>query len=423
VKAVREAAMGGRRRHPGAPRRAGVILALGVLILAASTLALTVALSGSSTQRPPVVHRHPPPPPPAGRQVRDSAEIRARARAPGAGGKTFYLRAGVYRTLDFSGVWRRARVTFRPYPGERVAVAGAIFSHSAGVRLEGLRITGTLDVQPGPNQRLEFVGNDIGGFAGAGINVRENSSGILIARNHIHDLARHGRAPADDLAGYGIRLSAPYGPLTRVRILRNTIARLANDGIELGTVNGVVVAGNDVSEIRPEPGDDAHADPLMVWADARNVVVRRNRFHDNDQPIYFADGTVNGVLEDNVVTADRSWCMQMGGIGERTDGVSGAVLRRNTFWGCRYGGLIVRGRGRGNVVTGNVLQTLEGTRLRRQFAVEDHNLIRRGYRTGRHDVGGRPRFRDRARGDLRLARGARPARAGTTLGSPRGRRP
>jgi len=384
-----------------------------------TALAVTVAVThdGSSPAARSTSAVHPQHPP-TEQQVTTQAEIIEHARNRRSDGQTFYLRGGEYAELDFRGIRHSRLLTFRAYPGERPIVKGVVMANSAGLKLEGLRITGGIDIRPGSNHDLRFVQNDIGGYPGVGINVRESTNHLVIQKNHFHDLTRAGRQADDFAAGYAIRLSAPYGPIRDVRIVGNTIDRLANDGIELGTVHGALVEGNEISEVRAERGDDAHADPLMVWADSSNITVRNNFFHDNSQPLYFADGTRRGLLENNVFVRGDNWCMQMGAIGDRTDGVSGAIIRNNTFWDCDFGGLIVRGDGSGNVLTNNILQTLAGTHLGRQFATEGYNLIARGYRGGSHDLRGAPRFVDPSALDYRLAPHSPGIDAGTSVGAP-----
>ena len=109
------------------------------------------------------------------------------------------------------------------------------------------------------------------------------------------------------------------------------------------------------------------------------------------------------------------FCVQAGA-GNRDDGIQNNVIRNNTLWDCGFGGLIVRGNGSGNVLVNNLIQSLSGSNLGRQFALEDFNLIGSGSRAGAHDLSGRPRFVDAAGADYHLAAGSPGIDAGTSDG-------
>lgn len=346
-------------------------------------------------------------------EVTNASQLEARANSSSSDGKTFHLRGGNYGDVDLSEARRGAMVTFKAYPGEQPVFDYTVFRDSERLRFEGVRWTDSIDIQQGNNRSLEFVGNDVGGFTGPGINLRETSTDILIQGNRFHDLRELG---GDYASGYGVRVAGPYGPISGLRIIRNTFTRLGNDGIELGTVASALVQGNDISQVRAEPGSDAHADPMTIWADSKNVTIRNNRIHDNSQPVYLADGTENALFENNVVVRTDNFCIQAGGIGNRDDGIQNNVIRNNTLWDCGFGGLIVRGNGSGNVLVNNLIQSLSGSNLGRQFALEDFNLIGSGSRAGAHDLSGRPRFVDAAGADYHLAAGSPGIDAGTSDG-------
>jgi hypothetical protein len=368
--------------------------------------------------------------PPTDQQVRTRGELIGRARDPRSDGKTFYLRAGSYGELTFNGVRHNRLLTFRAYPGETPVLTGAALARCRNLRFEGIRFVGTVDIQPGDSSTikgddLQFVDDEFGdpswssswhSMGGPAINIREFNDNVLVQDSTFHYLHH---ANGHFGTGYGVRASGAYGPINNLTVKDSTFAHLGADAMEFGGVVGGTIDGNRESDVRIEPGSEEHSDPLMIWAGSRNITVRNNFFHDNSQPLYFADGTRGGVLENNIFARGGNWCMQMGGIGERTDGVSGAIMRNNTFWDCRFGGLIVRGDGTGNVVTNNILQTLEGTNLGRQFATEDYNLITKGYRGGAHDLGGAPRFAHPSTLDYHLAPHSRGIDAATSAGAPK----
>ncbi len=51
---------------------------------------------------------------------------------------------------------------------------------TVGSGSSGLRFEGGIDIQPGKNERLQIVGNDLGGFTGAAVSLRDESHRILI---------------------------------------------------------------------------------------------------------------------------------------------------------------------------------------------------------------------------------------------------
>lgn len=349
---------------------------------------------------------------PAG-EVHNGAELLARAQDPASAGKTFLVRAGDYGAVDLRGVSQQSLVTFRAAPGERPVLHYTQMGDTQNVRLEGLRFVASIDIQPGLNGPIELVRNDIGGFTGVGINLRERSSRILIAGNRFHDLRQRG---GDSVAGYGIRVSSPKVEITNVAVLGNTFKRLGNDAMEFGGVDGLRVERNVVTGVDIEPGSGAHSDPLFIWAGTRDVVVRSNRIFDNSQPVYVFPGTSNLLFENNLIARGDNWCMQAGGA-EGGARVTNLVIRNNTFWDCAFGGLVFSAPSDGWVLVNNVIQTLGIARPAGRIETQGYNLIAKGARVG-DDVAGRPRFVDRAGGDYRLAPGSRGLDAATSEGAP-----
>jgi hypothetical protein len=347
--------------------------------------------------------------------VRSASDLRALARNPRSAGKTFLVHAGDYGDVDLRGVRHKRAVTFRAAPGARPVFDYTTMGDTRGLRLRGLRIVGGIDIQPGDNRRIQIVHNDIGGYAGVGVNVRERSRDILIKGNRFHDLRFSAQ---NDIAGYGVRVSSPRVEIRRVRIVGNTFERLGNDAMEIGGVEGVLVARNVVRGVDIEPGSGAHADPFFLWAGTRRATIRGNRFIGNNQPVYLRGGTAHVVFENNVVAKSDNWCMQVGGKGLPGDGIAGLVMRNNTVWGCHFGGVVFGGAGGGWRIQNNILQTLSGAHPTGHIDVQGYNLIRSGWRT-RADRRGRPRFVDAAHGDFRLARGSAAVDAGTSAGAPR----
>lgn len=349
---------------------------------------------------------------PAG-EVHDGAELLARAQDPASAGRTFLVLPGDYGNVDLRGVIQQSLVTFRAAPGARPVFHYTQMGNTQNVRLEGLRFVGSIDIQPGENGPIELVRNDVGGFTGVGVNVRERSTGILIAGNRFHDLRQTG---GDFAAGYGVRISSPKVEISNVTVIANTFARLGNDAMEFGGVDGLRVERNLVTGVEIEPGSGAHSDPLFIWAGTRNAVVRGNRIVGNSQPVYVFPGTSNLLFENNLIARGDNWCMQAGGA-EGSARVTNLVIRNNTFWDCDFGGLVVSAPSGGWALVNNVIQSLGVARPAGRIETQSFNVIGKGVREA-DDIAGRPRFVDRADGDYRLAPGSPGLDAATSKGAP-----
>ena len=344
-------------------------------------------------------------------EVHNADEFLARARDPASAGKTFLVRAGDYGNVDLRNIRHAKLVTFRAAPGEQALFHYTPMGNTEGLRLEGLHFVGAIDIQPGVNARIELVGNEIGPFNGIGINIRERSSGILIAGNRFHDLREAGRE-----VGYGVRASSPEVEISDLAILGNSFVRLGNDAMELGGVDGLRIERNLVTAVAIEPGSGAHSDPLFIWAGTRNAVVRSNRIVGNSQPVYVFAGTSNVLIENNLIARGDNWCMHVVGArdGER---ITNLVIRNNTFWDCAFGGLVFSAPSDGWVLVNNVLETLGASKPAGRIPTQAFNLIGKGEREAR-DLAGRPRFVDRAANDYRLGPGSRGLDAATSEGAP-----
>jgi hypothetical protein len=347
-------------------------------------------------------------------EVRSIKELMARARRADSDGKTFLVRAGEYPELDLRGIQRGRLTTFRAYPGEQPVFGLTLMGDTRNVRLEGFRFTAPIDIQPGINRRIELVGNDIGGYLGVGVNIRERSSDILIADNLFHDLTERGGSYA---AGYGVRTSSPTVEIFRLALVGNTFTRLGNDAMELGGVDGLLVAGNEVSEVQIEAGSDAHADPLFLWAGSRRVIVRGNSFHDNSQPVYLRGGLERVLFENNLVARSDNYCMQVGGEGLPADGIDRLTVRNNTIWDCGFGGIIFSGASRGWTLENNLIESLHSRPPVTRFTSQAFNVIGEG--AGPRDSSDTPSFVDPKGGDYRLAPDSPGIDAATSEAAPR----
>jgi Right handed beta helix region len=392
----------------------GIPLAsLPLVLLAAAASPAHAGVYGPAKQAPPIIE----PRTGAARaqgQVASAQQLVERARDPRSNGKTFLVQPGDYGRVNLNGVRRQRRVTFKAAPGGRPVLGYTTMGNTTGIRLQGLRFSESIDIQPGDNERIQLVRNDIGGFAGVGVNLRERSRHILIAGNHFHDLSWRA---GDDFAGYGLRVSSPQTEIAHVVVRGNTFERLGNDAMEIGGVDGLLLERNRVSGVEIQRGSGAHSDPLFIWDGTRHATIRRNRFVDNSQPVYLRGDTADVVFENNLVTGADNWCMQVGGKGLPGDGIAGLVMRNNTVWGCRMGGVLFSGASGGWTLVNNIIDNLAAGPPYSRFDNQGYNLIGRGRHTAT-DLHGRPRFVDARRGDYRLAGRSRGVDAGTSLGAP-----
>jgi hypothetical protein len=395
--------------------RGGIRLAwLPLVVLTATAPPALAGVYGPATQAPPLTEPRTGATQAQG-EVSSAQELVDAARDPRSGGKTFLVRPGSYGRVDLNGVRHSRLVTFKSGPGGRPVLGYTTMGNTHGIRLQGLRFSESIDIQPGDNERIQLVRNDIGGFAGVGVNMRERSRRILIAGNRFHDLSWQA---GDDFAGYGLRVSSPETEISQLVVRSNTFERLGNDAMEIGGVDGLLLEGNHVTGVEIQRGSGAHSDPLFVWDGTRHATIRRNRFVGNSQPVYLRGGTADVVFENNVVAGADNWCMQVGGKGLPGDGIDGLVMRNNTIWGCRMGGVLFSGASAGWTLVNNIIDQLSAGPPYSRFDNQGYNLIRRGRHTAT-DLRGRPRFVDSAHGDYRLARRSRGVDAGTSVGAPR----
>jgi hypothetical protein len=345
-------------------------------------------------------------------------------------GGTVIVRGGNYPRLSVDGLQADDLVTIRAQRSERPVVAGVEVRDSRNLRIEGFRITDIARVDQ--SRRVDLVGNDIsphGVIAG-------ESDELRFVRNRIHDLTIdqrpagsseprcHSEGPTAGVAprcGYGFRINY----VTRVAIKDNLVEQIPTDGIQMAATADVLITGNRFEHISAFIDPVEHSDVIQMVGENARTVIRGNVFtqtrgllaHPYPPPSdKFPGITRDLVIENNLFVQLRHWAVKL------LD-TSGARIVNNTFWYAGTGGVQMRddsthpGRTEGVRFYNNIVDILEPRP--EAFALEDYNLIASGQRLGRHDISGRPRFRNPAALNYRLSRRSRAIDAGTRRGAPR----
>jgi hypothetical protein len=329
---------------------------------------------------------------PRGPEVRNAAELLSALRNPANAGTAIVVRAGSYGPLDLSGVAPSTLTALEAAPGEQPVLAGVTMSATKNIRIEGMRFTASIDVQPSPasdhGRNIQIVGNEFTGFKWNAIAVREFNDDVLIEGNFIHDLVDEA---GTDL-GYGITLHGAYGPIDGATVRGNRVLRIPNDGLQTSGVRSLVIDRNEFSYIAwPTLTGSKHPDIIQIMgAYAPGPVITNNNFHHNSQPVYIQDGIPAGRIENNLIHDIKNYGISIGDAGTANgSGIQGWIMRRNTVWDTAqdFGGgqgVLWRGDGSGNVLENNVLQTLVGERigLGGQFASASGNVIPGGEAVG-----------------------------------------
>jgi hypothetical protein len=197
-------------------------------------------------------------------------------------------------------------------------------------------------------------------------------------------------------------------PIRNLVVRGNHFDGAGRDGLQLKAFENVTIEGNQINDVA-RINETYHPDTIQTYAPGgRNLVIRGNWIHDNDAGMLFKDGLVDGlVLENNVVER------QIGGYALQVFSVANARIVNNTFWS--KAPVAVRA-GRGTRVLNNVFDSFQLADP--SIASEDHNLIAKGDRSGKHSFKATPRFRSPARSDYTPLRGSPLIGAGTRAFAP-----
>lgn len=346
---------------------------------------------------------------------------KARDSAPDVGGSTVYVRSGTYTNLQIVSKTRTNILTFKPYAGELVTLAGQAdaasvlanrsfyVSNSSHFRFEGFVITGGCYVVD--SSFVEIVGNDCTGvpaLSQTGIGMRfRRSTDVLFENNHVHYY--RGAASAVVTAG----ALAEIG-MVRFTIRGNEIHDCEYDAMSIyWKLTDVTIEDNYVHDINRPPGSTSHTDGIQIAPQSEGglrVTVRRNRIIRCFQGLFLKDGPQTDlVIENNVVMERLSTATAFS-----LYNAPGARIVNNTFanmWlrgATAYPpstGLIVQN----NNVLGDITRfTDNATAALTTLASDKNNLAATytGFTKDASDTIGSATFIDAAGSDYRLASGS-----------------
>lgn len=420
----------------------------------------------------------------------ESAPFRtvAKALAVVQPGEAVFLKSGTYPErlkLEERGGSASKALTLRAAPGATPIIKGGSGSGTTMIDVRGAywRIEGlTVDVAGSASFAVLWRGSGShhgvlrgstlkNGTAGAGANVSESASDVLIEDNTIHNFNRNGDdshgvivqttarnvvVRGNDIhhnSGDAVQCIGPEGgatlsgtPFDNLLVEDNDLHENRENGVDIKTCTRVTLRGNriwghHVSSTSKGEGVVVHLSArdvtlednefygngrainvggVRVNAPPTNVVIRRSRLHDGSTSSgdegsgIRVDTSVNVTVQHNTVWNMPGICFIFG---HGDSGPSqGMDARDNVFSGC---GLALRvGSGRsGAVVDGNLYSALSGSA---RFRLDGMDLDFAGWRgaTGldRNSLERAPGFVDAAAGDFRLT-ATSPARdAGVTLG-------
>ena len=284
-------------------------------------------------------------------------------------GSVVLVREGEYPPAQVQGLKRSERVTFKPFPGERVILGGLTIQEASNLRFEGFTMRGRTSITFG--SKIELVKND---YSPQGVTVRP-SDDVLIERNRFHNLTYDGMKAG---AGYAVALiggwSDPDRPqrVSNVTIRDNSFSYIPADAIQVGTVEDLLIEGNEFDHVTPFLDDSEHSDGIQMLGTADRVTIRRNYFHDQPRALIAKRAVFNDlVIEDNLM-------VRLSGIALNIYDAPGVRIVNNTIWDTLLGIRLqdlpeVPAVMRGAVVVRNIVDSfgIGPSKL----ATEDHNLI------------------------------------------------
>lgn len=314
--------------------------------------------------------------------------MRAATGAPR--GAVVEVAAGRYPALSLSGGGRRD-LTFRAAGDGRPELAGLHLGGVTGVRLEGFRVTGPVELFT--VDRVALARND---FSGTGIHMK-TSRRVRIVGNRVHGL----RGETRGILAQGS--SAAGRPDNEDIVVRgNRFDRIEHDAIAF--YNGyrrVLVEGNRISRVVQPPSFAKHSDAMQFMGGDRLTIVR-NVVRDSSQGMLFKDGgpSTGLVVRGNLLHG-------ITGAGLQLFDAPGAQVIGNTVWGTRHGSFLrddpAVPEGTSVSLQGNVLDrlTVEGEGM---IAAAAGNVFGTGATVGSPAYSGQPNFADPEDGDFRIDR-------------------
>jgi hypothetical protein len=207
------------------------------------------------------------------------------------------------------------------FGGQRLTFTGITFT--APVRLQGHPMRHA--AQPAADIRLadnEFTTNSTTYC----LSIREGARDITVTGNRIHDCT-------SGILGQG----NPYVS-SRITIERNTIERITGDGIQFGAWNDVRIKTNVIRYVS-DPAGVIHNDAIQMTGASTTVEISRNRLFDSRSQLVLIQDAIGPIdhlnVADNLLAGAGAVAMQI-------QGATRAMVRSNTIWGGKDGGLWLR---------------------------------------------------------------------------------
>jgi nitrous oxidase accessory protein NosD len=322
--------------------------------------------------------------------TRNPGQDIAQTLSSASAGTVVCLRPGRYPTLKLTEVHPHGYVTLRSLNARAATLAGIEGQAVDYLRLENLTVRGPISIVRAAHH-IQLVGDDIGGST-CGIylyawpdNVISN---LTIARDDIHDLNFSG--PEGVCSGYGIQA---VGGVQDVSITHNTIARTANDYIQLGGGSNWTVAHNlFLGPSLRYSHQTVHQDLWQVFGGGSNLRFLDNIARDTatQESLLLQQGVYRGVrIANNLFDHDSS------GYSVELYQIEGLTFIYNTFVGSHWGVLFrsddtEAGPGRGYVVEHNIFGATSGgtpdVSETPAFGSFDYNVSQDGSASGRHSL-------------------------------------
>ena len=260
--------------------------------------------------------------------------------------------------------------------------AGATLNGATAVAFEGVRFSDTVNVTRSKNIRFTRC------IFEAGIIIREGSENITIESSSL----------VGGMNGINIYAPAPKDPVRRVTIRDNNISGQANDNIQVGGAEDVLIEGNEIHD----PIDNAnHNDGIQAMRSQR-LQIRNNRFWGQDEAILLKPEAVLGSdSRVETTTIANNLLVRSRGAGIILMGARTVSLVGNTIFDNHFQDVIVH-RGSEDVdIHQNVLVRLDVVAGVKQPR-EGRNCVQRGG-SGMGVISSPPDFLDRVHYAQRLS--------------------
>ena len=260
-----------------------------------------------------------------------SAPVRTLTAALGraGGGERVHLAAGSYgyghderaRAVDVDVVGAGIGATkvngLEIFGGQHLRFSAMTFT--GAVRLQGHPVKHAAQ----PASAVIVTASELTNPTNLCLSIREGAREIAITANRIHDCT-------SGIVGQG----NPY--VSRgITIERNTVERITADAIQFGAWSDVRIARNTIRDIA-DPAGVIHNDGIQLTGNSTGVEISRNRISNARSQLVFIQDAI-GPIDDVEVTANL--LLKAGAVALQSQGATHAVIRSNTIWGGKDGGL------------------------------------------------------------------------------------